>query len=117
MRKANQDEYSGIEDFTLKKKRRKQGEEDYSQVPEEEKKQRRFPIERLKAKKALPWIAAAVFLVILMLVLLFKFVITNDKDTAEEQHFQTPLTDDTGRTFFCFHSVFFRKACYTVSIR
>lgn len=89
MRKPKENEYSGIdsgiEDFTPNKNRKKRGEEDYSQVPEEEKKQRRFPIERLKAKKALPWIAAAVFLVILLLVLLFKFVITNDKDTAEEQ--------------------------------
>ena len=85
MRKAKENEYSGIEDFTPKKNRKKQGEEDYSQMPGEDKKQRRFPIERLKAQKALPWIAAAFFLVVLLLVLLFKFVITNEKDTAEEQ--------------------------------
>ena len=84
MRKPKGNEYSGIEDYTPKKNRKKQGEEDYSPVPEEDKKQRRFPIERFKSKKALAGLAA-VFLVILLLVLLFKFVITNDKDTAEEQ--------------------------------
>lgn len=37
MRKAKENEYSGIEDFTPKKNRKKQGEEDYSPVPEEKK--------------------------------------------------------------------------------
>lgn len=78
MRKANQDEYSGIEDFTPKKNRRKRDEEDYSQVPKEEKKQRGFPIELFKSKKALAGLAAFLLL-ILLLVLLFKFVITNEK--------------------------------------
>ena len=88
MRKPKENEYSGIdsgiEDFTPKKNRKKRGEEVYSHGYGEDKKQRGFPIERFKSKKALAGLAAF-FLVILLLVVLFKFVITNDKDTAEDQ--------------------------------
>lgn len=84
MRKPKGNEYSGIEDFTPKKNRGKRGEEADSPDYGKEKKPRSFPIERFKSKKALAGLAV-LFLVILLLVVLFKFIITNDEDTADNQ--------------------------------
>lgn len=84
MGKAEKNNYSGIEDYSPKKNRKKWGEEESYQEPREKKERRTTTSNRFVTKKTLLGIGG-ILAVIVLLLFFFPPFFTNDKDTPENQ--------------------------------
>lgn len=84
MGKAEKNNYSGIEDYSPKKNRKKWGEEESYQEPREKKERRTTTSKRFMTKKTLLGIGG-ILAVIVLLLFFFPSFFTNDKDTPENQ--------------------------------